>query len=191
MKILVVYAHPNLKSFTKAVLDEFTKGLEEGGHTFEVVDLYAIKFDPCLKLEELTGEQTFQDVLEQQEKITRANALAFIYPVWWLSFPSILRGWIDRVLSYGFAYKVGNTTSGIEGLLKHEKALLINTTMFSKEYYEASGLQEAMDRIATANLKEYAGIKSVEIIYLYGPALVDDETLKRYLEKAHKLGKDF
>ena len=46
MKILIVYAHPNPKSFCSAVLEQFTKGLADAGHTFEVVDLYAIRFDP-------------------------------------------------------------------------------------------------------------------------------------------------
>jgi len=53
MKVLVVYAHPNPQSFNHAVLEAFTRGLRDGGHTFEVDDLYAIKFDPCLKLGEL------------------------------------------------------------------------------------------------------------------------------------------
>lgn len=56
MKVLVVYAHgwnPQSSSFNHAVLEAFTKGLKDGGHTFEVVDLYAIKFDPCLKFQDM------------------------------------------------------------------------------------------------------------------------------------------
>lgn len=68
MKVLVVYAHPNPQSFNHAVLESFTKGLKDGEHTFEVVDLHAIKFDPCTKLEDLaqfTGGQMPEDVLDQ------------------------------------------------------------------------------------------------------------------------------
>jgi len=48
MKILTIYANPNPKSFCHAVLEQFTQGLEEAGHTNEVVDLYAMKFNPVL-----------------------------------------------------------------------------------------------------------------------------------------------
>lgn len=55
MKVLTVYAHPNPKSFCHAVLEQFTKGLKDGGHTSEVVDLYAIRFDPVFRIEDFAG----------------------------------------------------------------------------------------------------------------------------------------
>ena len=85
MKVLVVYAHPNSQSFNHAILEWFTEGLKEGGHNYEIVDLYGIRFNPCLGLEELaqfSGCQMPKDVLRQQEKVAQADALAFIYPVW-------------------------------------------------------------------------------------------------------------
>ena len=49
MKVLTVYAHPNPKSFCRAILQRFTQGLADAGHTSEVVDLYAIRFDPVFR----------------------------------------------------------------------------------------------------------------------------------------------
>ena len=49
MKVLTVYAHPNQKSFCGAILEKFTQGLQAAGHTSEVVDLYAIRFDPVFR----------------------------------------------------------------------------------------------------------------------------------------------
>ena len=54
MKVLIVYAHPNPKSFNHAVLENFARGLTDGGHTYEVVDLYEIKFDPVYNLQDFT-----------------------------------------------------------------------------------------------------------------------------------------
>ena len=82
MNILIVYAHPNPKSFNHAILENFMRGLEDGGHTSEVVDLYASKFNPCVIPEDFaqfTGGQMPQDVLDQQEKVTAAEALVFIH----------------------------------------------------------------------------------------------------------------
>ncbi len=49
MKVLTVYAHPNPRSFCSAILQRFTRGLQEAGHASEVVDLYAIRFDPVFR----------------------------------------------------------------------------------------------------------------------------------------------
>lgn len=127
-------------------------------------------------------------MLDRQEKVAQAEALVFIYPVWWASFPAILRGWFDRVLSYGFAYT--QTDKGeLMWLLKHKKALLINTTMFPEEYYKTSGIEDAMKRtMANATFKEFCGIQDVEHVFLYG---VDAEARNKYLELAYRLGKEF
>jgi NAD(P)H dehydrogenase (quinone) len=55
MNILTIYAHPDPKSFCHAVLQQFTKGLEDAGHTNETIDLYAIGFDPVLKMRDLAN----------------------------------------------------------------------------------------------------------------------------------------
>jgi NAD(P)H dehydrogenase (quinone) len=55
MKVLTVYAHPNPKSFCHAVLEQFTKGLNDAGHTNKVVDFYAIKFNPVLQMKDFAN----------------------------------------------------------------------------------------------------------------------------------------
>ena len=49
MKVLIIYAHPNPMSFTKAILDNFVRGLKEAEHQYEIVDLYKIKFNPVFQ----------------------------------------------------------------------------------------------------------------------------------------------
>jgi NAD(P)H dehydrogenase (quinone) len=68
MRVLTVYAHPNPKSFCHAVLQQFTKGLEDAGHVSEVVDLYAIRFDPVFRMQDFASyvhESMPLDILEQ------------------------------------------------------------------------------------------------------------------------------
>ena len=193
MKVLVVYAHPNPQSYNHAVLEAFTKGLKEAGHTFEVDDLYASEFAPCFKVEDyaqFTGGQMPKDVLDEQAKVAKAEALVFIYPVWWWSVPAILKGWFDRVLSCGFAYKITESEE-IEGLLKHKKALLINSTMSPEAYYKDSGVEDAMKKLMdNATFKEICGIQNLEHVFLYAVDF-DAEARKRYLELAYRLGKEF
>ncbi len=68
MNILTIYAHPSPKSFCHAILEQFTKGLEDAGHTNEVVDLYAIRFDPVFRTQDFASyvhESMPLDMLDQ------------------------------------------------------------------------------------------------------------------------------
>ena len=70
MKVLVVYAHPNPDSFNHAILENFTKGLKDGGHTYEVIDLYATKFNPVFDMEDynfFAHETVPEDILEEMD----------------------------------------------------------------------------------------------------------------------------
>ena len=68
MRVLTVYAHPNPKSFCHAILQEFTRGLADAGHVSDVVDLYAIQFDPVFRMQDFASyvhEGIPLDILEQ------------------------------------------------------------------------------------------------------------------------------
>jgi NAD(P)H dehydrogenase (quinone) len=239
MKVLTVYANPNPRSFCHAILEQFSQGLREAGHTNEVVDLYAIKFDPVIKLRDYTNwinettpmetlkemihsssnaiEWFFterwlrnrdisdvvklvksfrpKDVLEQQRKIAQAQALAIISPIWFVGFPAILKGWIERVFTYGFAFslKPEGWQGEIQGripLFKHQKALIISTTLFNENAYK-DGLGEAMKRLIDDFGFRYPGIKNVEHVYFYSVSAVDASTRQNYLQQAYCLGKEF
>jgi NAD(P)H dehydrogenase (quinone) len=239
MKVLTVYANPNPRSFCHAILERFSQGLDEAGHTNEVVDLYSIKFDPVLRLRDYTnwidettpmetliemihsssnGFQWFfakqwlrnkdisdvvkltrkfrpRDVLEQQEKIAQAQGIAIIAPVWFVGFPAILKGWIERVFTYGFAFsmKPEGWQGEIQGripLFHHDKALIISTTLFNEKAYQA-GLGPAMKRLIDDFGFRYPGIKNVEHVYFYSVSAVDAATRQNYLQHAYCLGKEF
>jgi len=85
--------------------------------------------------------QCNKDVEEEQQLIKSAKHMIVITPIYWFdcifycfhfvfsllfsrfSFPAILKGYIDRVFSYGFAYEI--TASGSKGLLKHMNVQLV------------------------------------------------------------------
>ena len=245
MNILTVYAHPNPKSFCHAILEQFTKGLGDAGHTSEVVDLYAIRFDPVFRMQDFASyvhenipidileqwslkqqvldsaggpiqrfiasrwlrnkdtvdvakfihEHRPKDVIAQWEKVKNAQGLAFIAPTFWLHFPAILKGWFERVFSYGDAYTLtpvgwGGEAKGRVPLLHHEKALVISTTLFKEEDYKADW-EAPMTRIIDDWGLRYPGVKKVEHVYFYRVPVVDDATRQSYLERAYKLGKEF
>lgn len=108
MHALVVVAHPDPGSVTHAVAEKLIDGLRPGGHTVEIADLASEGFDPRFTAHDLAAhrERTSPapDVLAEQARVDRADALVLVYPVYWWSFPALLKGWIDRVFSNGWAY---------------------------------------------------------------------------------------
>jgi NAD(P)H dehydrogenase (quinone) len=143
----------------------------------------------------LRAERRPTDVIDQQQRIARAQALVFISPVWFVGFPAILKGWFDRVFTLGFAF--GLSEAGWRGdvagripLLTHEKALIINTTIFNEKTYQ-QGFGDAMKRLMDDWCLRYPGIKAVDHEYFYAVNGADDETRRRYLERAYALGRNF
>ena len=136
-----------------------------------------------------------RDVAIQQRKVAAADALAFVAPLYFVGFPAILKGWIERVLTLGFAF--GLTPEGWRGnldgrlpLLHHRKALILTPTIFDERSY-ASGLGDAMTRLIDDFALHYPGIARVQHEYFYAVHGADVRTRLAYLDRAQALGRDF
>lgn len=147
MKVFAVYCHPSEDSFTRHVRDSFLKGITDSGHEYELSDLYRMGFRTDMSEDEYlrdsnytTSPQLADDVLAEQAKINAADAIAFIYPVFWTEAPAKLVGWFDRVWSYGFAY--GNKT-----MKMLDKALFMCTTGHDFITLEQFGFLESMKNV--------------------------------------------
>jgi len=133
MKYLIIYAHPNIESHARITLQEIESRLKELKRDYEVIDLYKIKFDPTLSADEMTNrdpEKIDKQIKEFQNKITDAKILIFIYPIWWNGMPAMMKGFIDRVFSAGFAFKYYGHIP--RQLLRGKKAIVFATTGTSK-----------------------------------------------------------
>ena len=189
MKVLIVYAHPNPESFNHAVVEKITQGFADAGHEYELIDLYADDFDPLINIDDLgqfSGGRVSKDVLDQQRKVSAADAMMFVGPVHGWSIPAILKGWIDRVLSHGFAYEL-NENGEVKGLLNHKKALFIITLSFPEQVFKGSGAEDALKKIYLDLTLELMGVKDTELIALYAVQAVGEEGRKKYLEQVYRL----
>lgn len=143
---LIVFVHPEPRSFNGAMKNVALETLTGLGWTTEVSDLYAEGFDPVAgpadvrayqpsdrpfslmraqRLAETTGGYTEQ-IEREQQRLARADLVIFQFPVWWYSVPAMLKGWFDRVLTYGFAYDDEKLFD--DGLLRSKRAMVSLTT---------------------------------------------------------------
>jgi NAD(P)H dehydrogenase (quinone) len=127
MNILIITAHPSSTSFTAALCTEFSSQSRLQGHAVEILDLYQTDLQqPFLSFQ--SAKEFPQNAARSaiQAKITWADQLVFIHPIWWGSMPAILKNWIDQNLTSKFAYKYSKGGKAI-GLLKPKTARLFIT----------------------------------------------------------------
>ncbi len=192
MNHLIVYSHPNPKSFCHAILETAVKTLQSKGHEVVVRDLYALGFDPVLKGSDFVGFQSGNipsDIKAEQEKISGAEVITFIYPIWWTGMPAMMKGYIDRVFSLGFAYAAGEW--GPVGLLTEKKVIIFNTTGMAKELYDESGMFDAIKKTSGAGILNFCGLGVLEHKFFTSVPSTDDATRKGYLSEVNALMSQF
>ena len=170
MKILIVFAHPESRSLNGALRDVAIEELRAQGHEVRVSDLYAegwkseidkadfpaLTPDERLRVAPASGQAFATDTLTadvkaEQEKLLWADTLILQFPLWWFSMPAILKGWVDRVYAFGFAYGVGEQSEKRwgdrygEGTLSGKRAMLLVTTGGWEEHYSARGINGPID----------------------------------------------
>jgi len=107
MHVLTILDHPSPDSFSAAVASQFAAGAEAAGHSVELADLNAEGFDPRwtkADIESDNGAAAPADVLAEQARIARADAICFVFPLFWWGMPAMTKGWVDRVWCWDWAY---------------------------------------------------------------------------------------
>ncbi|WP_106914838.1 NAD(P)H-dependent oxidoreductase [Chryseobacterium aurantiacum] len=167
MRHLIIYAHPNENSLNHSLLDIVVENLKLQNHEIIIRDLYNIGFDPVLSLDDIKKQhmgKVNDDIQLEQEYISWAEQVTFIYPIWWTGLPAIMKGYIDRVFSYGFAYRYD---LGIQkGLLKGKKTIIINTHGKSHEEYERTGMDKALTLTSDNGIFIYSGLEIIKHLFL-------------------------
>ena len=158
-KHLIIFAHPNTNSFTQALVQQAVQASEQQNAQVVVRDLYAMNFQPVLSQAEMKGEIS-QEVLQEQQYIREADLITLIYPVWWMGFPAILKGYLDRVLTHGFAYKTD--ASGSVGLIHGKKMQHFINLGSNAEEYQANGYAKALDVCLVNGLFNFCGITDID-----------------------------
>ena len=160
MKHLIIYAHPNAASLNHHFKLTVEQTLRQNNHEVVVRDLYQLNFNPILSLEDMAGQRmgkVADDVKQEQEFISWADTVTFIYPIWWTGMPSIMKGYIDRVFSYGFAYRYDQGVQ--KGLLTGKSLYAINTHGKSNAEYEEIGMDKALSLTSDKGIFTYCGFE--------------------------------
>ena len=190
MSYLIIYAHPNPGSFNHALMETVTEELRHNGKGVKIRDLYQMQFNAILNSEDLVHMQkrsVAQDVKEEQELVRSAEVILFIYPLWWAGMPAILKGYIERVFTEGFAYRI--TDDGIAGLLSGKKVFLFTTMGASMADYEGSGFFRSMGQITDTGIFSFCGCEVMGHKYFPSVPYITDSDRKKMLDEVRELVK--
>ncbi len=201
MNVLIVFAHPEARSFNGAMFDTAVRELRAAGHTVETSDLYRMGFDPVssranfttvkdpdylkLQIEETHASQSdgFAPEIEAElRKLEACDLLILQFPMWWFGLPAILKGWVDRVMAMGRTYGYGSIYQ--TGKFRGKRALLSLTSGGPQEAYQKGGFNgdiEAILRPVQRGVLEFLGFDVLAPQIHYGPVRVSDEQRTAWL----------
>lgn len=186
MNHLIIYAHPNSNSFNKAILDRAVQACD--GQVI-IRDLYAENLSPTLTWPEAInnfGKNYSDDVQKEHQYWRDADVITLIYPLWWMGFPAILKGYLDRILTYGFAYE--SSKNGTIGLLKGKKVQQFVTMGNSNVKYEEKGFLTSLDHTLGNGLFSFCGIENVDMHFFgsIGSKSINYEEILQKVEQCCK-----
>ena len=191
MKILVVYTHPVPDSYNRSVLNSVKAGLEAAGHEYQVADLYQENFQPAMTAEDFNqfdNQPMPDDIVKEQARVEWSDGIVFVFPVWWWSMPGMLKGWIDRVMSYGWAWI--DPADPDSGFLKSRKILVLATAGGTEDVFKKRKYDESFYTQLTIGTWDYCGFKEVTTEVLYGIAPgASEKHLQSQIDRAGFLAK--
>ncbi len=202
MNVFIVYANPEARSLNGSLHAFMREHLRRAGHHVEVSDLYAMRWkatldaddfparDPAARFDPIgdserayaEGTQT-ADVAAEQAKLRRADVVILHFPLWWYTMPAILKGWVDRVYAYGFAYGVGEHSDQRwgerfgEGVMAGKRAMLVVTMGGWQPHYSPRGINGPIDDLLFPihhGVLHYPGFDVLPPVLVYRASRVDE-----------------
>lgn len=188
MHALIVIAHPVPTSLTHAVAARIAEAGAD--HSVEIADLAAEGFDPQYSAADIAayhGRAPMPaDVAAEQARIDRTDDLVLVYPIYWWSMPGLLKGWIDRVFTNGWAYESGPEVK-LAKMLRRLRVHLVGVGGADHGTYERHGYFTAMERQIDHGIFDFCGARVVTSEFLLDVEAKDGTP---HLERAGVIGSE-
>jgi len=189
MRTLIIVGHPDKKSLCASLADQYEKGAMEKGGDIARINLYDLSFNLNLKAGYRNSQNLEADLIEAQRLIKWSNHLVFIFPVWWGGVPAILKGFLDRIMLPGFAFKYRENSHQWDKLLSGRSARLIVTSDAPAWWLYLNYFHPAVNMMKKAVL-EFCGVSPVEITSFGSIRESSEKKLEDILYKAFRAGLD-
>ncbi|WP_031470125.1 NAD(P)H-dependent oxidoreductase [Sciscionella sediminilitoris] len=175
MHLFTVFSHPFADKYPAAVLGAFHEPFRRAGHSIDLLDLHQEGFDPRFTEADhahFWGGPIPAGIAEMHRRVEAADRLAFAFPVYWWGMPAMMKGWIERVFTGGWAYQYGAGVNDrgkqpLNALLPSIPTMLIGIGGSKKRTYDKYGYDDAMRTQLDVGVFAYCGINDVESHVIY------------------------
>ncbi len=181
-RTLVLDGHPDPHSLTAALTKAYVAGA--GDHTV-LLSLRDLAIDPSLHRGYQPGQTVEPDLVRARELIEWSEHITVLTPVWWGSVPAVLKGFFDRTLVIGWAFRYRDNGHP-EGLLLGRTGRVIVTSDSPRWYLPLVG--DTTVKQVRGRTLEFCGISPVRVTRYGGVRDADDERRAGWLEDARRLG---
>lgn len=168
-RILMVLGHPSSQSFCGALSNAYTSSARAAGHEVLVLELGTLDFDPVLHDGYRLEQPLEPDLLHAQSLISWAEHLVFVFPIWWGGIPALMKGFFDRVLLSGFAFRYRRNSPFPEQLLKGRSADLLVCMDTPPWYYRWIQRMPGLEQMRRTTLR-FCGIRPRKTL-TFGPVI--------------------
>jgi len=186
-KTLIINGHPNKDSLCFAFAEAYKKGAEANRSIVKTITISELHFDPNLRYGYQKKMELEPDLLAAWELIQWADHLVWLHPVWWGSFPAIMKGFIDRLFLPGLAFKYQKDSIWWDQLLKGKTAHIITTLDQPAWYYSLFFGKPSVNQLKKSIL-EFCGIKPVKVTYIGVIRSSNEKQRKKWIEKVKYFG---
>lgn len=191
MNALVIVAHPLSDSFCCASAERAVAGLQRAGHSVDVIDLYDEGFRAAMSCEERIAYDTDAPILDPQvadhaERLQRSEIVVFVYPTWWSGMPAVMKGWLDRVLVPGVAFRLEGEPAKIRPALTHVRRIVGITSYGSPRWINLL-VADGGRRKVTRAFRLACGLRTRSTwLGIYGMDGTDDAQRERHLDRVER-----
>ncbi|PLT48168.1 NAD(P)H dehydrogenase (quinone) [Paenibacillus pasadenensis] len=187
-RIAVIIGHPDSQSLCHALAAAYIRGAEASGAQVSVLDLASLAFEPSLRYGYRKRTELEPDLLHAQQTLLKADHTVWIFPIWWASMPAVLKGFLDRALLPGFAFRYDDSKPVPVKLLGGRSGRII-ATMDSPTWYYRTLLRDAGITVMKKGVLEFCGIRPVGVTRFGSIRGSSDERRAKMLAQAEQLGR--
>jgi len=187
-KVLIINGHPDSESYNWALAAAYKKGAEEAGAQVNEIRIAELQFNPNLEFGYRKRTELEPDLVRSQKQLKDADHIVWIYPVWWGGVPAMMKGFLDRVLLPGFAFKKKEGSLFWDKYLTGKSARVICTMDQPPLFYSLVNGKPSHSAIKKLTC-QFIGIKPVRITSIGPIRLSKDEFRAKWLQKMEKLGR--
>ena len=185
-RVAVIVGHPAADSWCGALADSYAAAARAGGHEVRMVHLAQLDFDPSLHEGYRQIQALEPDLLAAQATVAWAEHVVIAYPIWWGSVPALLKGFLDRILLPGFAFKYRPGKAFPEQLLRGRSAQLLVSMDTPPWYFRWVYRMPGIVQLKKTTL-EFCGIAPVKVA-AFGPLIASSPAQRAsWLIKAARL----